>query len=160
MTAPTVRSATPAGAAWIEAVMVEHWGEPLVIAHGRALHTRAARPDRGRAGWRGTLRNRWHAGGAGPASRSDGRPWPRHCPGGGAYVPAGAGRRARALAYHHQRQSGPSAVLPAPWVQADGGAAEGNGGGPQVEADHTHGRRVRDPDQRRAAADATTDCGA
>lgn len=40
MTAPRVRPATPADAAWIEALVEEEWGGPLLIADGRTFDAR------------------------------------------------------------------------------------------------------------------------
>ena len=40
MTTPRVRPATPADAAWIEALVEEEWGGPLLIADGRTFDAR------------------------------------------------------------------------------------------------------------------------
>ena len=40
MTVPQVRPATPADAAWIEAVTADEWGGPLLIADGRTFDVR------------------------------------------------------------------------------------------------------------------------
>ena len=64
----------PADAGWVEAVMVEHWGGPLVIAHGRRFDDTGLPGLIAGAPGRGPLRDRRRARGAGPAPRPDARP--------------------------------------------------------------------------------------